>query len=64
MIQFLLILLCIIIAYPLWIGLSMWLYATIEDQPLNEEIIEASVFIPAVNIGLTIYLFMYKFMKK
>lgn len=64
MIQFLLILLCIIIAYPLWVGLSMWLYAIIEDQPLDDEIIEASVFIPAVNIGLTIYLFMYKFMKK
>lgn len=64
MIKFLLILLCIIIAYPLWVGLSMWLYAIIEDQPIDEEIIEASVFIPAVNIGLTIYLFMYKFMKK
>ena len=64
MIKFLLILLCIIIAYPLWVGLSMWLYAIIEDQPLDDEIIEASVFIPAVNIGLTIYLFMYKFMKK
>lgn len=64
MIKFLLILLCIIIAYPLWVGLSMWLCAIIEDQPLDEEIIGASVFIPAVNIGLTIYLFMYKFMKK
>lgn len=64
MIQFLLILLCIIIAYPLWVGLSMWLYAIIEDQPLDDEIIEASVFIPIVNIGLTMYLFMYKFVKK
>lgn len=64
MIKFLLILLCIIIAYPLWVGLSMWLYAIIEDQPIDDEVIEASVFIPAINIGLTIYLFMYKFMKK
>ena len=64
MINFLLILLCIIIAYPLWVGLSMWLYAIIEDQPIDDEIIEASVFIPAINIGLTIYLFMYKFIKK
>lgn len=64
MIKFLLILLCIIIAYPLWVGLSMWLYSIIEDQPIDDEVIEASVFIPAINIGLTIYLFMYKFMKK
>lgn len=64
MIQFLLILLCIIIAYPLWVGLSMWLYSIIEDQPIDDEVIEASVFIPAINIGLTIYLFMYKFVKK
>lgn len=64
MIQFLLIMLYIIIAYPLWVGLSMWLYAIIEDQPLDDEVIEASVFIPAINIGLTIYLFMYKFIKK
>ncbi len=64
MIQFLLIMLYIIIAYPLWVGLSMLLYAIIEDQPIYDEIIEACIFIPAVNIGLTIYLFMYKFMKK
>jgi hypothetical protein len=64
MIQFLLILLCIIIAYPLWVGLSMWLYAIIEDQPIDDELIEACIFIPVVNIGLTIYLFMYKFIKK
>jgi hypothetical protein len=64
MIKFLLILLCIIIAYPLWVGLSMWLYAIIEDQPMDDDVIAVGVFIPVVNIGLTIYLFMYKFMKK
>lgn len=64
MIQFLLILLCIIIAYPLWVGLSMGLYAIIEDQPVDDDVIEPCIFIPAVNIGLTIYLFMYKFIKK
>ncbi len=64
MIQFLLILLCIIIAYPLWVGLSMWLYAIIEDQPLDNDVIGTCVFIPVINIGITIYLFMYKFMKK
>jgi hypothetical protein len=63
MIQFLLIMLYIIIAYPLWIGLSMWLYA-IEDQPLHHGVIESYIFIPVVNIGITIYLFMYKFIKK
>ena len=64
MTQFLLIMLYIIIAYPLWIGLSMWLYAIIEDQPLYDGTIETCIFIPAVNIGLTIYLFMYKFVKR
>lgn len=64
MIQFLLILLCIIIAYPLWVGLSMWLYAIIEDQPIYDGVINTCVFIPVVNIGLTMYLFMYKFVKK
>jgi hypothetical protein len=64
MTQFLLIMLYIIIAYPLWIGLSMWLYTIIEDQPIADDVIEPCVFIPAVNIGLTIYLFMYKFVKR
>lgn len=64
MIQFLLIMLYIIIAYPLWIGLSMWLYATTEDQLLYDDIIGVCIFIPVVNIGITIYLIMYKFMKK
>lgn len=64
MIQFLLIMLYIIIAYPLWIGLSMWLYAITEDQPLYDDTIEACVFIPVVNIGITMYLIMYKFVKK
>jgi hypothetical protein len=54
----------IIIAYPLWIGLSMWLYAIIEDQPMDDDVIAVGMFIPVVNIGITIYLFMYKFMKK
>ena len=64
MIQFLLIMLYIIIAYPLWIGLSMWLYAFTEDQPLYDDIIGVCIFIPVVNIGITIYLIMYKFTKK
>lgn len=63
MIQFLLIMLYIIIAYPLWIGLSMWLYA-MEDQPLYDEVIGICVFIPVINIGITIYLFMYKYLKR
>ena len=64
MTEFLLIMLYVIIAYPLWIGLSMWLYAIIEDLPIYGGIIETCIFIPAVNIGLTIYLFMYKFVKR
>lgn len=64
MIQFLSTMLYIIIAYPLWVGLSMWLYAIIEDQPIYDRVIETCIFIPVVNIGITIYLFMYKFMKK
>ena len=63
MIGFLTIMLCIIIAYPLWIGLSMWLYAIIEYQPLHDGVIETCMFIPVVNIGLTIFLIMYKFCK-
>lgn len=63
MIGFLTTMLCIIIAYPLWVGLSMWLYATTEDQPIYDGVITTCVFIPVVNIGITIYLFMYKFFK-
>ena len=63
MIGFLTIMLCIIIAYPLWVGLSMWLYAIIEYQPLHDGVIETCTFIPVVNIGLTIFLIMYKFYK-
>ncbi len=63
MIGFLTIMLCIIIAYPLWVGLSMWLYAIIEYQPLHDGVIETCTFIPVVNIGLTIFLIMYKFCK-
>jgi hypothetical protein len=40
------------------------LYAIIEDQPMDDDVIAVGMFIPVVNIGLTIYLFMYKFMKK
>lgn len=61
MIQFLLIMLYIIIAYPLWIGLSMWLLSIINKQPIDDEILGSGVFIPVVNIGITIYLFLYKF---
>ena len=61
MIQFLLIMLYIIIAYPLWIGLSMWLLSIINKQPIDDEILGWGVFIPVVNIGITIYLFLYKF---
>lgn len=64
MTQSLLTMLYVIIVYPLWIGLSMWLYAIIEDQPIDDDVIKPCIFIPAVNVGLTIYLFMYKFVKK
>jgi hypothetical protein len=63
MIGFLTTMLCIIIAYPLWVGLSMWLYAVIENQPIHDGVIETCIFIPIVNIGLTIFLIMYKFCK-
>ena len=61
--DFLIIMLGIIIAYPLWIGLTMWLYAITEDQPIYDGVITTCVFIPVVNIGITLYLFMYKFFK-
>ena len=64
MAQLLLIMLYITIAYSLWVGLSMWLFAIIEDQPIYDGVIETCVFIPVVNIGITIYLFMYKFVKR
>ena len=61
MIQFLLVMLYIIIAYPLWIGLSMWLLSIINKQPIDDGVLGSGVFIPVVNIGITIYLFLYKF---
>ena len=63
MIVFLKVMLIIILAYPLWIGLSMWLLSIINEQPIDDDTIGVGVFIPVVNIGLTIYLLLYKFIK-
>ena len=64
MIVFLKVMLIIILAYPLWIGLSLWLLATNEDQPLDEDSIVACTWVPVINIGIVIYLLMYKLTKK
>lgn len=64
MIVFLKVMLIIILAYPLWVGLSLWLLATNEDQPLDEDSIVLCTWIPVINIGIVIYLLMYKLTKK
>ena len=63
MIIFLKVMLIIILAYPLWIGLGLWLYASCDDQPIREDDIEIGIYIPVFNIGVVIYLLLYKFIK-
>lgn len=64
MIGFLKVMLYIIIAYPMWVGLGMWLYASCDNQPIREDDVELGIYMPVCNIGIVIYLLLYKLFHK